>query len=42
MKSFLLACVAVAVIAVISAFALGASNESVEKAFSLPASVRVG
>jgi hypothetical protein len=42
MKSFLFACVAVAVLAVIGAFALGGSNESVEKAYSVPASVRVG
>jgi hypothetical protein len=42
MKAFLLACVAVAVVAVIGAFVLSASNESVDKAYSVPSSVRVG
>jgi hypothetical protein len=42
MKSFLFACVAAAVIAVIGAFVLGGSNEGVEKAYSVPSSVRVG
>jgi hypothetical protein len=42
MKSFLFACVAAAVIAVIGAIVLGSNNESVEKAYSVPSSVRVG
>ena len=42
MKSFLLACVVAAVIAVIGWFALSSSNTSVEDAYSVPSTVRVG
>ena len=42
MKSFLVACVAVAVLAVIGAVVLGSNNTPVEKAYSVPTSVRVG
>lgn len=42
MKAFVFACLVAAVIAVIGAFVLGGSNESVEKAYSVPSSVRLG